>query len=158
VLRDADYRQENPTKVNVVIHWPKNLSKDRDECWFLFTDLKATAGQLCALYRKRMTIEELFRDQKNRRNGWSLRDTQITKADRINRLLLILALAYWLLVGIGLRAHKQYRPGEWCSSNCDYACSVFFIGRKMQEKIQLLPEQAFAEVLDAILKAFPKWG
>jgi hypothetical protein len=58
-----------------------------------------------------MTIEELFRDEKNRRNGMTLRDTQITKPNRFDRLLLILALAYWLLVGVELVARRRYRPG-----------------------------------------------
>jgi hypothetical protein len=49
-----------------------------------------------------MTIEEVFRDQKNRRNGFALRNTRIEKAERFDRLLLVLALAYLLLVGLGL--------------------------------------------------------
>jgi len=53
------------------------------------------------MYAKRMTIEELYRDHQNKRNGFSLRHTKITKAERLDRLLLIPALAYWLLVGIG---------------------------------------------------------
>ena len=56
-----------------------------------------------------MTIEELFRDDKNKRNGWSLRDTKITRPDRLDRLLLILAIAYLLLCGIGLIARSTHQ-------------------------------------------------
>ena len=42
-----------------------------------------------AAYERRMRIEELFRDQKNVRNGWALRQVEIGKTDRLERLLLI---------------------------------------------------------------------
>jgi hypothetical protein len=57
------------------------------------TDLKGSALQLTALYAKRMTVEELFRDGKSRRNGFALRLTQVKEARRPDRLLLIVALA-----------------------------------------------------------------
>jgi hypothetical protein len=92
---------------HVVIHWRRNLPRGRDECWFLMTDLDWSARTLVELYGQRMTIEQVFRDQKNRRNGWALRNIQVTKADRFERLLLILVFAYVLLVGLGhyCRAH-----------------------------------------------------
>ena len=76
-----------------------------------------------------MTIEQLFRDDKNKRNGWSLRDTKITRPDRLDRLLLlVLAVAYLLLCGVGLLAKQQFKPLAWCSTNRDIECSVFTIG------------------------------
>jgi hypothetical protein len=158
VLRNFSYRQKNPALVNVVIHWRKNLPPERDECWFLITDLKASAQRISRLYGRRMTIEELFRDGKNKRNGWSLRDTQITKAERIDRLLLILALAYLLLCGIGLRAQAQYCPSAWCSSNDRRACSIFFVGRVMCARMQVTPAEAFEAVRQSTLEVTPKWG
>jgi len=158
VLRNVQYRQQNPVAVNVAIRWRRDLPRDRDECWFLITDLEISAQHASQLYGKRMTIEELFRDGKNKRNGWSLRDTQITLPDRIDRLLLILALAYLLLCGIGLRAKAEHRPSTWCSSNDRRACSVFFIGRVMLQRMQLTPAQAFDAVRQATLEAVPKWG
>ncbi len=158
VLRNVRYRQQNPVMVNVAIRWRKDLPKERDECWFLISDLNGSAQRLSQLYGKRMTVEELFRDQKNKRNGWSLRDTQITKPDRIDRLLLILALAYLLLCGVGLRAQAQHRPSAWCSSNKPRLCSVFFIGRVMLNRLELSASQAFEAVRQATLEAVPKWG
>jgi len=158
VLKNMSYRQKNPVSVNVAIRWRKDLPRDRDECWFLITDLDISAQHASQLYARRMTIEELFRDGKNKRNGWSLRDTQITRPDRIDRLLLILALAYLLLCGVGLLAKARYRPSAWCSSNDPMACSVFFIGRVMLARMQLRPSQAFDAVRQAMLEAVPKWG
>src|SRR5262249_12086462 len=97
VLRDVRYRQEDPVVPHVVIRWKEGLAPKRDELWFLMTDLRRDAVALTTLYGKRMTVEELFRDDKNQRNGFALRHTKITQPDRIDRLLLILALAYWLL-------------------------------------------------------------
>lgn len=158
VLKNVLYRQKTPVLVNVAVHWRRNLPKERDECWFLISDLEVSAQRICQLYGRRMTIEELFRDEKNKRNGWSLRDTQITKADRIDRLMLILAIAYILLCGLGLLAAAQYPPSAYCSSNKPGVCSIFFIGRKMLERTDLTPAQAFEAVYQATLEAVPKWG
>jgi hypothetical protein len=158
VLRDVRYRQSDPVVQHVVVRWKPDLPKKRDEPWFLMTDLRRGAVELTNAYAKRMTVEELFRDDKNKRNGFSLRHTKITKPDRIDRLLLILALAYWLLCGIGLLARQRYRPGQWCSSNDPKQCSVFTIGRIMQTQMQVKAADAFAAVAGAVEEVAPKWG
>jgi hypothetical protein len=158
LLRDVRYRQTDPVTQHVVIRWKLNLPKKRDEPWYLMTDLRRDAVTLTELYAKRMTVEELFRDDKNKRNGWSLRHTKITKPERIDRLLLILALAYWLLCGIGLVARQCYRPGQWCSSNDPKQCSVFTIGRIMLERMKVSPAEAFAAVVAATVEVAPNWG
>jgi len=158
LLKDVQFRKQNPVTQHVAVCWERGLPKDRDECWFLMTDLPYSVNQLTSLYGRRMTIEELFRDEKNRRHGWALRNTQITRPDRFDRLLLILALAYWLLVGIGLTARKHDRAGMWCSSNKPNTCGVFFIGRKMVGRLELTAAQALAALLEAILTEAEKWG
>jgi hypothetical protein len=105
-----------------------------------------------------MTVEELFRDGKNKRNGFALRHTKVARPDRFDRLLLILALAYGLLCGIGLVARQRYRPGMWCSSNREKECSVFTIGRIMRSRMKVSPAAAFVAVVAAISQATPNWG
>ena len=146
VLKRVSYRSDGAVTQNVVIHWPRNLPPKRDECWFLMTDQQGTARQICRLYGRRMTIEQLFRDDKSKRNGWSLRDTRITRPERFDRLLLILAIAYLLLCGVGLLAQRQFRPSAWCSSNRQNECSIYTIGMIMLQKIDVTPPQAFAAV------------
>jgi hypothetical protein len=158
LLKGVQFRKQNPVVQHVAICWKKGLPKDRDECWFLMTDLPYSVQRLTELYARRMTIEELFRDEKNRRHGWALRNTQITRPERFDRLLLILTLAYWLLVGVGLTALKRYPPGMWCSNNCPGACGVFFIGRKMLRRLKLTAVQALSALLQAILAEAGKWG
>ena len=83
VLRDVVYRQRDPVRQHVVIRWVEGLPEKRDEPWFLMTDLGRDPRSLSRLYGKRMTVEELFRDDKNRRNGWGLRDVQVTRSGAV---------------------------------------------------------------------------
>lgn len=157
VLKDVAYRADGAVTQHVVVRWPTNLPPKRDECWFLMTDLSGTAHQLCALYARRMTIEQLFRDHKSKRNGWSLRDTQLETPQRLDRLLLILAIAYLLLCGLGLIARRTHRPSAWCSSGKEQ-CSIFIIGLLMRDKLNASPARAFAAVLDLSETMAQKWG
>ena len=157
VLKDVAYRADGAVSQHVVVRWKPGLPPERDECWFLMTDLGGTAHQLCALYARRMTIEQLFRDHKSKRNGWSLRDTQLETPQRLDRLLLILALAYLLLCGVGLMARKTYRPSAWCSSSKEQ-CSIFLIGLLMRDQLKASPAQAFAAVLELNETMAQKWG
>jgi Transposase DDE domain len=158
VLRQAAYRLSDPVTLNVVIRWKKGLPAKRDEPWFLITDLPGNAVALTERYARRMAVEELFRDDKSVRNGWALRQTQVTKAGRFDRLLLVLALAYWLLVGLGLLARQRGRPAMWCSSNRPKECSAFTIGRTMLERMTVAPAVALAAVLAAVRAIGAKWG
>jgi hypothetical protein len=157
VLKDVAYRADGAVGQNVVVRWRTDLPPKRDECWFLMTDLKGTAHRLCALYARRMTIEQLFRDHKSKRNGWSLRDTQLKTPQRLDRLLLVLALAYLLLCGIGLLARSTYGAGAWCSSSKEQ-CSIFAIGLLMRAKLRASPARAFAAVLELNDSLAAKWG
>lgn len=158
VLRRVSYRSDAAVTQSVVIRWRKSLPSKRDECWFLMTDQPGTAEQLCQLYGRRMTIEQWFRDDKSKRNGWSLRDTKITKADRMDRLLLILAIAYLLLCGVGIIAKATHRPSQWCSTNRPGECSIYTIGMIMLQKMDVTPPQAFAAVLELSESVTPNWG
>jgi hypothetical protein len=144
--------------------------------------------ELTKLYARRMTVEELFRDAKNRRYGWGQRDTLITRGDLyhhscqlvgwlatdscigvperksgrvypgwFDRLLLILALAYWILLAVALVALQRYSPVLWCSSNQQGACSLFFMGRQMIERMQVRAAEALSALLGALLSESQKW-
>jgi Transposase DDE domain len=158
LLKDVEFRKRAPVQQHVAVYWKKGLPKKRDECWFLMTDLPYRPERLTALYGRRMTIEELFRDEKNRRHGWALGNTQVTRPERFDRLLLILTLAYWLLVGVGLVAMAKHPPGMWCSSNRPNACGLFFVGRKMIHRIELTADQALTALIAAMFTEARKWG
>jgi hypothetical protein len=157
-LTGAEYRSDRAVTVNIAIRWKKGPPRKRDEPWFLMTDLSRNAVAISDLYARRMTVEELFRDGKSCRNGSALRLTQLTRADRLDRLLLVLALAYILLTGLGAIARARYRPGAWCSSNDPQQCSVYTIGRVMLDRMDEPPEAAWRAVVAATNETVPKWG
>lgn len=159
VLRDAQFRSTDPVTVNVVIRWKKGLPEHRDGPWFLITDLsKGSAIQLTELYGKRMGVEEFFRDAKSLRNGSALRHTQVKKADRFDRLVLVLVLAYLLLTGLGLHAMKEHYAGEWSSTDCGKPASAVTAARAILSWFRLSPGAALAAVLAATINAAPNWG
>jgi len=92
--------------------------------------------RLTERYGHRTTAEELFRDNKNSRSGWWLSYMPITKVERVNRLLLILAFASWLLVGLGLVARHRYCPWMWCRGIRVWECRVFSFGEVPRERME----------------------
>ena len=87
-----------------------------------------------------------------------MRDTQLKTPERLDRLLLVLALAYLLLVGLGLHCRKHYRPGTWGSNNRDDTLCDFAIARAMLGKVTILATTAFRLLLAATVAAVPNWG
>ncbi len=77
------------------------------DAWCLATSLRALpAAEIVKLYGRRFTIEEQFRDTKDIRFGFGLSATRIGRPDRRDRLLLIAALAYSLLVLLGMACEE----------------------------------------------------
>jgi Transposase DDE domain len=125
VLRDVWYRRKEPVRQHVAVLWKKG----EEEPWFLMTSLvHVRASLLAKLYAVRMTIEEYFRDTKSLRNGFALRLTLVQDAQRLGRLLLVLALAYLWIVAVGRHALAHGHPRQWCSNNRAGECSLFAIG------------------------------
>ena len=160
LLRSVLYRERDPLRQHVVIRWKRKLPKKRDEPWYLMTDLGDegwTARRLSDLYGRRMSIEQLFKDGKNKRQGWSLRDTGLRDPERLDRLMLVLALAYLVLLGVGLVTKGRYRPGMWSSNNRDDAASLFLIGQWMLAEVGLGPPVIRA-VTAQLQREVPNWG
>jgi hypothetical protein len=158
VLRDVGYRADERVRHHVVIRWRPGLPKKRDAPWYLMTNIEGRAEALCQLYGCRMQVEELFRDQKNRRNGWALRNTRFQHVDRFDRFLLILALAYLLLAGLGLQAKLDYEPSQWCTNARDGECSVITIGKAMLGRCNYDPELLLRRVRYATEQVATRWG
>lgn len=131
LLRDVWYRKTQPVQQHVAVIW----AQGQDEPWYLMTNqshLKAKV--LSKIFARRMTIEQYFRDTKSKRNGFALRLIQIKDSQRLSRFLLILALAYLLLVTVGLYALDHWRPGQWCSTNRAGQCSLFIVGKAVHHR------------------------
>jgi hypothetical protein len=88
-----------------------------EEAWHLATSLGDKPGsEIVALYGKRFTIEESFRDQKNLRFGMGLSDTRIADPARRDRLLLVSAIAIVLLTILGA-AGEAVGIDKWLKTN-----------------------------------------
>jgi hypothetical protein len=105
-------RRQHWTQVGVTLqnHGPLNLSiiwaTRQDEPWILVSD--RDPAELAALYRRRMTIEEMFSDLKKR--GFQLEDTRLRDPARLGRLLALLSLAYlWLLLAAAIIIRRGWR-------------------------------------------------
>jgi Transposase DDE domain len=86
----------------VVVHQAK-----MKDSWCLATSLaEKKAAEIVALYGKRFTIEETFRDAKDLRFGMGLSATHIRDAGRRDRLLLLAAIAHALLTLLGAASEK----------------------------------------------------
>ena len=80
---------------NLVANWPAPL----DQPWLLISDLPANRYR-CRQYRKRMRIEESFRDEKS--HGFQWNQSRIRDPEHASRLLLVMALAMDLAIQLGL--------------------------------------------------------
>lgn len=90
-------RERSPVPAVVLVR-----ARAMKEAWCLATSLAdKRAAEVVSLYGKRFTIEEWFRDAKDLHFGLGLRATHIRNAQRRDRLLLLVAVAYALLVLLG---------------------------------------------------------
>jgi hypothetical protein len=86
---------------SVVIHWghrhktPLCLVSDLSPDWLLL-----------AWYRRRYAIEATFRDYKS--HGWHWEQSQVRDLDHIDRLLVGMALASWIVLMVGTQVAQEY--------------------------------------------------
>jgi hypothetical protein len=82
-------------------------AKNMKESWCLATSrADLNASQIVAMYTRRFTIEESFRDMKDPRFGMGLSGTRVLRTDRRDRLMLIGALAQALLTLLGAASEE----------------------------------------------------
>ena len=151
------YRQYRPVRQRVVAFWRTRENGP----WFLATDRAWGWRKVVQAYGLRMQIEELFRDEKNLRFGWGLRQSRLSTPERLERLLLVLAFAYLFLLLLGLVCEATHRPGTWSATNAARRrqASAFFVGRIMQETARLPARTLLRALADALGQQTPEnWG
>jgi hypothetical protein len=80
--------------LNLAMYWAPMAA----EPWYLVTT-EPTCQRACRSYQKRFRIEEMCKDFENNGRGFGLELTGVRHADRLERLLLALALVYtWVLL------------------------------------------------------------
>lgn len=99
MLRNVEVTQRKRSEVPAVV---LVKAKNMREPWCLATSLSdCSASEVVKLYKRRFTIEETFRDQKNPRFGLGLSATHIGSPQRRDRLLFLSAIAQALLTLLG---------------------------------------------------------
>lgn len=105
--------------------------KGMKAAWFLVSNTDLKTSEIIKCYSKRWKIEPFFRDLKDGRFGMGLEQTHIKSSERRDRLMLVLALSYLLLVVLGqageqigfdkklkvntvkTRTHSLFRQGQF---------------------------------------------
>ena len=158
---DAEYRSDGAVTTNLILRWKRGLWRDKDTPWYLVTNRpvgRGSAKQLSDLYALRFDIEELFRDAKNEHLGWSLGKTRVTRPDRLDRLILIAALAYVLLVALGLWCRANRPPRLWATNRRKRELSAWTIGRVMHTRETIPIADLITGLLAALATPEGKWG
>jgi hypothetical protein len=131
-------------------------AKRAKEPWLIATSLAScSAKKIIHIYQLRMQIEQGFRDIKNYRNGLCLRETRSTTEQRLGILLLIAALATFVICIYGhvcqyLKLQYQYQTNSIRNRN---VLSWFFLGLlKIKEKY-IPPKEITHLILNEIIPA-----
>ena len=139
------------------------------EAWVLATSrTDLSAAQVVKLYGRRFTIEETFRDQKDPRFGYGLKNTRLGSPERRDRMLLLFALADALLVLLGAaaeavgldrrmksntskkRAHSLLHQGQYWFSALPQMPEAWL--RLLMEKFdELIREQGLTRLIVGVL-------
>lgn len=120
-------------------HSNKDAQRER-EPWLIATStgLKdASARQIIALYRQRMQIEEAFRDIKSERYGLGLSASQTRSLQRLRVLLLIGALALFVLWLVGSAAIRETLQRQFQSNTLRTrrVLSVIYLGMQVMRRM-----------------------
>jgi hypothetical protein len=149
------YCEERPVQRRVVAYWARRQL----EPWLLGTDLDWPWRLIVAVFEQRMMIEELFRDEKNIRYGWGLRQLRLSSSARMQRMFLVLAFAYILLLLMGLICKQNLSAANWSSTTSKRKpTSAFVVGRRMQLRRHFTLRELLALFDSLLLTAAENWG
>jgi len=103
--------RENKLQVRLLTTWDKKAK----EPWYLVTNLTRIPQKITRLYKRRMWIEEEFRDLKNRKWGLGFDESYLSSPEREDRRWCVLAIAHMFLMAYGAAAEqadlaKQFLP------------------------------------------------
>lgn len=125
--------------------------KGMKAAWYLASNVSnSTARSLVKTYAKRWKIEPYFRDVKDNRFGYGLHQTHIKSPERRDRLFLLVAICYMLIIILGTagenvgldymlkvntvktRTHSLFTQGKFYYE--------FFLNMKIEQQKALLEE------------------
>ena len=121
--------------------------------WLLATSLphhRGAGARIKRIYAQRMQIEETIRDLKSHRFGFALRYARTKRAERLEALLLVAALASFLLWLLGLAAaDRQWtRHFQANTERRRPVLSTVFLGQELWRNHRL--NVTLAELFDSL--------
>lgn len=144
------------TGVNIVGKWRKKYrNKSSKEPWFILTNLSNLTATISA-YKKRMGIEEMFRDMKL--GGYNLESTKV-EGERLIGLIILITLAYsWSTFSGGEikrkgiseyvvrpkekgRSHKRHSDFSIGLNGLNFLEGVSFFQEQLEELTSLFPHK-----------------
>lgn len=126
----------------------KNYKRSGKEAWLLASSLSGEnlikIKRVVKIYKKRMQIEQGFRDIKSSNHGFGMRDAYSRKIKRIRILLFIAMLATWIawLIGVGIEKAKMQFQFQVSSLKTRRVLSLVFLGcRAIKRGVKISPPQ-----------------
>ena len=135
-----------PYSLSVASAAPAQRGAKGEDPWFIVSTEPA-GPVILNLYGVRMWADEMFRDLKS--HGFHLEQTRLERPERLDRLMLALALAYWWAIGRGIwvdRLHLRDRVDR----EDDPGCSLFTLGLRWicrQLELDRLPDVVLVPIL-----------
>lgn len=99
------------------------------EPWYLVTNLDRTAYEIVDIYKKRMRIEETFRDIKWARGIADLGELKMKREYNLNMLLTVMMVVYFVVYLSGISARRRGVDKNYISNGRGNRLSIVFIGR-----------------------------
>jgi hypothetical protein len=117
--------------------------------WLLATSLRSGARAIVRTYRLRMQIEQSFRDTKSLRYGWAAQHARSTSVMRLEVLLMIGALAAFVVQMAGRAAYScgLHRAFQANTVVTHRVLSFFVLGCLVLRRGALIPRAAFDSAL-----------
>ena len=124
--------------------------------WFLATNLQASAQVIVDIYSRRFDIEHAFKDLKDVYRGWQLGSIRVSTPERLERLLMVAAVAFLVMVLLGLLAESRgkHRGLQVNSTRDKRYLSLWRVGVLIYTTARRLPTIS-ARVLLSFLDVLP---
>ena len=133
-----------------------DYAKAANEPWLLVTNLPRSfniAKKVIKFYKTRMQIEETIRDNKNLRYGFGINHTLSNTKERVAVLMLIAALAHFILAIIGTFAYQTgiFRHYQANTITTTRVLSIIFLGQQVLQHFRdTIPKNEILSAFDTI--------
>lgn len=163
LFKGRNMQRKKRNRKGVVTKCSTNIkhAKSAKEPWFLVSNLpenKYPPHQLVNLYKRRMGIEESFRDCKNEYYGIGLRRSRSKSIERLQIILLVAMLASFYLLMIGRAAETEgfQRYFQANTTKRRRVLSYVFLGMRIisHNKYELSEEQLISAFSALIEESF----